>query len=285
MKNINISLRSLFTAAWLSWQIESNWTDPFLFAIYSIIKPLSAAGILVVMYTIITNGDFSSPVFSYLFLGNAFYQYVPALLSGVSWSIIEDREHYRTLKYFFIAPIDIPMFLFGRSLSKFLSATISVLITTTIGVIFLKVPLILVQVDWSLFIWTMLLGIINMSLLGLLLAGVTLITVRHSYYIGEVVAAGLILFTGAVFPLDVLPVFFRAFGYLLPITYWLELIRRSLIGNVAENYQALSAFTNNQLVFILIGTNIIIGVISWLVFQHCNNIALEKGLIDNTSEY
>ena len=47
--------RSFRMAAWLGWQIESNWTDPFLFAIYSIIKPLSGAAILVaVSYTHLT---------------------------------------------------------------------------------------------------------------------------------------------------------------------------------------------------------------------------------------
>ena len=50
--------RSFRTAAWLGWQIESNWTDPFLFAIYSIVKDLASAAMLVVMYSIITNGNF-----------------------------------------------------------------------------------------------------------------------------------------------------------------------------------------------------------------------------------
>ena len=33
--------RSFRVATWLGWQIESNWTDPFLFAIYSIVKPVA----------------------------------------------------------------------------------------------------------------------------------------------------------------------------------------------------------------------------------------------------
>ena len=77
--------RSFRTAAWLGWQIESNWTDPFLFAIYSIVKPLSGAAILVVMYSIITQGNFDSPIFPYLYLGNAFYIYVGAVMAGISW--------------------------------------------------------------------------------------------------------------------------------------------------------------------------------------------------------
>ena len=36
------NLRTLKYAAWLGWQMESNWTNPWLFAIYSIIKPISA---------------------------------------------------------------------------------------------------------------------------------------------------------------------------------------------------------------------------------------------------
>ena len=31
------TLRSFKVATWLGWQIESNWTDPFLFAVYSIV--------------------------------------------------------------------------------------------------------------------------------------------------------------------------------------------------------------------------------------------------------
>jgi len=52
----NDRLRSFVVAAWLGWQIESNWADPFLFAIYSIVRPLSSLLILVVMYTVITKG-------------------------------------------------------------------------------------------------------------------------------------------------------------------------------------------------------------------------------------
>jgi len=75
------ALRSFRIASWLGWQIESNWTDPFLFAIYSLIKPLAAAAILVVMYSVITQGNFDSPVFPYIYIGNAFYTYVGAVMT------------------------------------------------------------------------------------------------------------------------------------------------------------------------------------------------------------
>ena len=146
MENISASnrseiFRSFWVATWLGWQIESNWTRPFLFAIYSIIKPLAGAAILVVMYSVITQGNFNTPIFPYLYYGNAFYQYVAAIMTGISWSVIDDREHYKTLKYMYIAPINIPAYWLGRGVARFLTGSISVLITIAFGVLFLHVPL------------------------------------------------------------------------------------------------------------------------------------------------
>jgi hypothetical protein len=34
-------LQGIRTSFWLGWQVESNWTDPFLFAIYTVVRPLT----------------------------------------------------------------------------------------------------------------------------------------------------------------------------------------------------------------------------------------------------
>ncbi len=284
MKN-SISLRSFLSASWLGWKIESNWTDPFLFATYSIIKPLASAGILVLMYSIVTDQNFNNPMFAYLYLGNAFYQYVPAVLSGISWTIIDDREHYRTLKYIYIAPVNIPLYLFGRGVAKFITGSFAVLITLLAGFLLLKVPFDFQQVNWPLFVVSLILGILMLALLGLLLAGITLITARHSYYIGDVVASGLFLFTGAIFPLEVLPVWLRPVGYALPITYWLELLRRSLVGNIAKAFPTFTSMSNFELILVLLLTSLIAGLVAILLFNKCNHSARERGLIDMATNY
>ena len=136
MNALSASWNSFKTAAWLGWQIESNWADPFLFAVYSFVKPLSSAGILVVMYALISGGNFGAPIFAYIYIGMAFYIYVGSIMTGVSWAIIDDREHYRTLKYIYVAPVSVPYYLFGRGMARFLIGSISVLITLTFGVFF-----------------------------------------------------------------------------------------------------------------------------------------------------
>lgn len=124
-----------------------------------------------------------------------------------------------------------------------------------------------------------------LALLELILAGITLITARHSYFIGDVVASGLFLFTGSVFPLDVLPAWLRPVGYALPITYWLELLRRSLVGNIARAFPTFSSLSNLNLILILIITSIFAGFIAIFLFNKCNHSARERGLIDMSTNY
>ncbi|UCD99356.1 MAG: ABC transporter permease [Chloroflexota bacterium] len=277
--------RSFRTAAWLGWQIESNWTDPFLFAIYSFVKPISTAAILVVMYGIITQGNFESPIFTYMYLGNAFYIYVGAVMAGVSWAIIDDREHYKTLKYMYVAPIHIPMYLFGRGVAKFVVGSISVLITIIFGMLFLHLKIDLLAVNWPLFLLALLIGVIMLAFMGLVLAGITLLIAHHVWFLGEAVAGALYLFSGAIFPLEVLPPAIRWLGYVIPITYWLELIRRALVGEVAEAFPTLANLSNAQILAILIGLTIFFALIAFLVFRWAEHQARERGLIDVVTNY
>lgn len=278
-------LRSFKTATWLGWKIESNWTDPFLFAIYSIVKPLSAAGILVIMYSIVAQSDFTSPIFAYLFLGNAFYQYVGAVMSGLSWAIIDDREHYRTLKYIYVSPISVPFYLLGRGVARFLTTSFAVVVTIAFGVIFLKMPLNFGEVDWLLFGVTLFIGIAMLATLGMMLAGIAMNIARHSDMLGEAVAGALFLFSGAVFPLSVLPASIRWLGYIMPVSYWLELMRRALIGSVAEAFPTFTSLTNMDLLAILTGMTIVFGIASGVVFKLLDHRARERGLIDQITNY
>lgn len=277
--------RSFRMASWLGWQIESNWADPFLFAVYSFAKPLAGAAILVVMYSVITKGDFDSPIFPYMYLGNAFYIYVGQLMTGISWAVIDDREHYKTLKYIYAAPVNFPVYLLGRGVARLLIASISVVVTILFGVFFLRLNIDLSAVNWPLFLVTLLIGVFMLSLMGLILAGAMLLLVHHMWELGGAVAGALYLFSGAIFPLSVLPAFLRPIGYLMPITYWLELLRRSLVGSVAQAFPTLAGFNNSQLMGILLALTIAFAFISVGSFRWCENKARERGVIDVVTNY
>lgn len=277
--------RSFRMATWLGWQIESNWADPFLFAVYSIVKPLAGAAILVVMYAVITQGNYQSPMFAYMYLGNAFYMYVGAVMTGVSWAVIDDREHYKTLKYIYVAPVQMPAYLLGRGVARFLTGTFSVVITIAVGALFLHLPLDLAVVNWPLFLLALAIGIVMLALIGLLLAGVTLLLVRHEGVLGEATAGALYIFSGAVFPLSILPPALRPFGYAMPMTYWLELLRRALVPSVAQAFPTLAGFSNGQLLGILVGLTCGFGLLSVWIFRQCDHRVRVLGLVDRTTNY
>jgi ABC-2 type transport system permease protein len=282
---LRIYWRSFRLATWLGWQIESNWTDPFLFAIYAIIKPLASAAILVVMYSVITQGNFDSPIFPYIYLGNAFYIYVGQIMTGMSWAIIDDREHYKTMKYIYVAPIDFPTYLLGRAVARFLIACASVLVTILFGVLFLGVRIDLAAVNWPLFLLTLLIGVVMLAMMGLILTGVMLLMAHHSFGVGDAVAGGIFLFSGAIFPLEVLPAFLRPIGYIIPVTYWLELLRRTLVGSVAQAFPTLAGLNNAQIFGILIALTLAFSGLAIVVFRWCEQRARELGMIDMVTNY
>lgn len=75
--NLKAHWRTMRQASWLGWQLEANWTSPWLFLAYSIMKPIAGTLILVVMYLVVLQGVGNNiALFSFMYVGNAFYVFV-----------------------------------------------------------------------------------------------------------------------------------------------------------------------------------------------------------------
>jgi ABC-2 type transport system permease protein len=273
------------TAAWLGWQIESNWTDPLLFFAFSVLKPVSSVLILVFMYNVVAQTGPGDPLFSYIYLGNAFYIYVAAVMAGASYSILDDRERYRTLKYLYIAPLSVPVYLMGRAVARFVIGTLAVAITITAGALFFGLPVRLGAVDWPLFAAAMALGLTALVAMGIALGAWTLTIRNEPWFLGEAVAAALFLFSGAIFPLEVLPAWLRPVGFALPVSYWLELLRRAFLGEAAAAFPTFAAFGDGQLLLILAAFALGLAALAALAFRLFDRVARERGLIDVVSNF
>jgi len=132
--------RTFRTAIGLGWAVESNWSDPFLFAVYTIAKPLAAALILVVMFQVITGGQ-GTEFLQFMIVGSALWNVVFGVMTGMVQSILEDRERYRMIKYVVVTPTSLFPFLIGRSLARVLISLIAVVLTLLVGVVFLGLQL------------------------------------------------------------------------------------------------------------------------------------------------
>lgn len=277
--------RTFKTAAWLGWQIESNWADPLVFFVFSVLKPVSSVLILVFMYNVVAQSGPGDPIFAFIYLGNSFYIYVAAVMAGASYSILDDRERYRTLKYIYIAPLSVPVYLVGRAVARFVIGTIAVTVTIGAGVLFFGLPISALRADWPLFGLSMLIGLTAIVAMGIMLGSWTLTLRTEPWGVGEAVSAALYLFSGAIFPIDILPAWLQPIGRALPLSYWLELVRRSLLGEEAAAFSTFAALSNGQLLLILSGMSAGLILLAGLTFRHFDRVARERGLIDVVSNF
>lgn len=280
------NLRTLRHAAWLGWQMESNWTNPWLFAIYSVVKPISATLILVFMYLVIWGSVLEQPeIFSYMYVGNTFYMYVAQVLFGVVFVIHEDREHYQTLKQVYIAPISFYFYIVGRAVPKIVITTIAAIITLVFGVFFLGLPITLGQVNWALLLIAMAVGLFCICMIGIALAGVSMLTAKHSMGINEGIAGMFYLFCGVTFPITFLPAWGQAVGLAIPITYWLEVVRRAILPPDLQWDSGLAAFSTGTIFLMLLATSLLFLVLSIGIFRYADRLARKKGKLDMSTTY
>ena len=268
------SWRSFRTAIGLGWAIESNWSDPFLFAIYTKAKPLAAAGILVVMFQVITQGQ--NPEFlQFLIVGSALWNVVFGVMSGLVQSILEDRERYRMIKYVVVTPTSLFPFLLGRSLARVLVSFVAVVLTMAVGVVFLGVDL---RPNVLYLAAATVLGVTAVIALGVFMAGWCLQLRQEAWSYPEAIAGALYLVSGAIFPIDILPSFLHPLAYISPTTWWLEASRRGLLGHGSPG--AIGTLSDAQ-VMLLLGLSTAIAIpVALAAFAWFMRRARQAGLLD-----
>ena len=284
--------RSFGTAVRLGWQMEANWTDPILFFIYSVAKPLASALILVVMLDVISGG--AKPEYrAFVIVGSALWSFVISGVSGLAWMILDDRERYRMLKYLYVSPSDFLTVIFGRGVARIGVGAMGAAITLAVGVVFLSVPFDLGRIDWLLLVAVMALGVASILAIGLLLAAICMQTRQESWSYPEAASGALFLVSGVVFPLAVLPTPIQAIGLLTPLTWWIEGIRHALfaggvtaVGGPGSLFTELTGSASPSaatIILVLLATGTVATLVAVAVFRASERRAKDRGLFDQTT--
>jgi ABC-2 type transport system permease protein len=276
------TIRTLRTSMWLGWQIESNWTDPWLFAVYVLAKPLAGSLLLVFMY--LAAGKTELLPFSYL--GNAVYMLVGSVGFGMSAAVVADRENYGMLKYIRVSPIGLQSYLIGRGLAQGAEGTLGAVLTIAAG---LLMPLGLRQaidwgrVEWGWLAFYLVVGMAMLLSVGMILGGVVLNMARHGYFLSEGVGSAMYLLSGAVFPITALPGWLQGVALALPMTYWMEGVRRSLLG--ANGGVQMAGWDQASLALALVGGTAVLAVLAQVVFRWGERRAQRLGRYDQTTGF
>ena len=103
----------------------------------------------------------------------------------------------------------------------------------------------------------------------------------HGY--GELGAAVLYVISGAIFPITVLPGILATLAALSPLAYWMDVIRRSLLGSHA--IRMFPGLSDGDVMLRLALTTIATLLIAQIVFRWAEHSARRKGLIDRESNW
>jgi ABC-2 type transport system permease protein len=286
------TVRAFVTATRLGWQMEANWTDPLLFFIYSVAKPLASTLIFVVMIEVI-GGATSREFRGFVVVGTALWSFVISGIAGLAWSILDDRERYRMLKYIYVSPSDFLVTLLGRGVARVAVGAMGALITLGFGVLALGVPFDPMAVNWPLLAVVTVLGLVTIVAIGVVMAAICIQTRQDSWSYPEAAAGALFLITGAVFPLSVLPLPVQAAGLLTPLTWWIEGTRIALFpegisavggpGSLFTDLTGRASAGSLEVVFALMVTGALATLAATAVFRRSVHRAKDRGLLDQTT--
>jgi ABC-2 type transport system permease protein len=284
-------LRTLRLAAWLGWQLETNWASPWLFAVYMIVKPVCGSLMLVCMfYAARQVARVPVEFLPYLYVSNACFGLVGTMMFGLSYAVVRDREHYRMLKYVYISPAHFQTYFLGRGAARGLEGTVGGVLNIAVGLFLFADLRGAVEVDVAWLLVYLLIGALMLWACGMILAAACLNMSRNGMFLSEGIAGVVYLLSGVVFPLKALPEWVQGVALSLPTTYWLEGMRRALMGthrdpdSVPELLRGpLWGWSNGELALMLLGTTAVLVVFAQVFWRWSERRAWRNGKLEENA--
>jgi ABC-2 type transport system permease protein len=291
-------LRTLRLAAWLGWQLETNWASPWLFALYVLVKPVCGSLMLVGMFHAadqaaragavaaagVGRAGIAPEFLPYMYVSNACYGLVGTVMFGLSYAVVRDREHYRMLKYVYISPAHFQTYFLGRGAAGAAEGTVGGVIAIAVGLILFSQMRAAVGIDVPWLLVFLLVGSAMLWACGQILAAACLNMSRNGMFLSEGIAGVVYLLSGVVFPLKALPEWVRPVSLSLPTTYWLEGMRRALMGPVPEQLRGpLSDWSNAELALTLLATTAVLVVAAQAFWRWAERRAWRLGKLEENA--
>lgn len=290
-------LHTLRWATWLGWQIESNWANPWLFALYLVVKPIAGSLMLVGMYyaaDAALDGTTRVPkeLLPFVYVSNACFGLVGCVMFGMSNVVTSDRDGYRMLKYIFVSPARFQAYFLGRGIARALEGIAGGAITILAGLALpgIRTGIDLAAIDWPWMLAFLAVGFVMLWAAGMILASIVLNLSRSASFLSEGIAGVVYFLSGVLFPLSILPSWLQWVGRCLPTTYWLEGMRRTIIGppqaltmpDGAVLQPTFEEWSKLDLMLMLLATTVGLAIVAQFVYRASIRRAWRRGKIEET---
>lgn len=293
---MNSHFRTLSWSTWLGWQVESNWANPWLFVLYLVVKPVTGSLMLVCMFyaaDAAADSAFGRGVpkefLPYVYVSNACFALVGAVMFGMSSVVIADRESYRMLKYIFVSPAEFGTYFLGRGFAKAMEGIGGGVITILAGLALpgIRESLGFGHLDIGWLLAYLAVGFVMLWSAGMLLASAVLNMSRSSMFLSEGIAGVIYFLSGVVFPLAILPGWLKPVSACLPTTYWLEGMRRAILGPPPSDsplgQSPMAGWTNWELLLAMVVSTLVLATAAHRFHRWSVRKAWRNGKIEETS--
>lgn len=194
----------------------------------------------------------SSDYFSFVLIGSIFYVYIVSSLFGLGRAMFWERAQ-GTIEALFLSPINHVAYMTGIAIASFVTSTVDVLLLFSLGTVLgFRVQ----HIDALLLTGGVCLMILALFGLGLIVNAITL-TFRDRVNTANTLMTVLLVFSGIVCPIALMPEWAQILSKIVPFTYDLDILRSALIyrSDIAN------ILTNTMNITLLASLYIIIGII------------------------
>ncbi len=272
-------VRTIAASIWVGWHREFSWTNPIAGLSIKTIAPVSSVLTAASVYWLGSSaaGSFSSNQLAYILVGAALYFHVAAYSWVPTLAIAEGKWSY-VFTHVYMSPKSSPPYLAGRCLASFVTSAITSIASLVIAyfialLIFnASVPLVVTPVSASLLLVAMVVNIFASVGLGFLLSAYAIFASKFEWALPTYVAGLLMVFSGALFPVTVLPHPLSDVADVLPFTQFIRASRDALIYDSFSSYlQHVGLALAGGAVFLVLGL---------LAFRYGENRARRSGVLD-----
>jgi ABC-type polysaccharide/polyol phosphate export permease len=274
-----MGMKGLIASVYIGIQVESNWTKKPLYLLYLFASPIASIFTVIIIYGML-GGNLKSDLFYFALFGSLFYYFLADTFFNTAFSVIDDREHYRVLKYIIDSKTKYYTYTLGRGVGK----AILTLISITMNLLWI-IPVLKIHISFQLFPLIAGLSVGFVGALGLALAfsGYYLLSIRSETSLMDVLFGGLFLISGAMFSPTILPGFLKTLATYFPLTSTIEMLRFAFFGKHLSQFLAGTPFSQFFGLFLM--TNLISFVVGFVLFELALKSAIKKGYLDITTAF
>ncbi len=236
--------RTILASIWVGWYRDFCWTNPVVGFSLKTIAPIASVMTAMLVYrfgTLRGNTPLDPSTLAYILVGATLYAHVAAYSWVPTLAIAEGKWSY-VFTQVYMSPRSSTPYLAGRCLGSFVTSALTSAVSLAgaffiVGALFnTAIPFIFSPISIALLVLALVVNVLASMGLGFMLGAYSIFATKFEWALPTYVSGLLMVFSGALFPVSVLPWPFSAIGNVLPFTEFIRASREALIYNVLPSY-------------------------------------------------